>query len=240
MKIFHLLNKVLRNFKFQIKQYPNSDLRRRFSLMKKYNIDFVFDVGANKGQYAKELIFNKYYGDVHSFEPLSEEFAIITRESKYYKNWKVYNYALGEKSAELTINVSKNKVSSSILPLTNEHLNAASESIVIGTQNILVNRLDDVMKNFNINKRNLMLKIDTQGYEYNVLLGAGDYLEKFQIIQIELSLRTMYRGEKNYLQIIEFLSKYNFRLASIEPGFYDEKSGELLQFDGIFCKTQTR
>lgn len=236
MKIFHRINKSLRFFGVQIKKYPNVDLRRRLALMKLHKIEMVFDVGANIGQYANELFYNNFKGEIHSFEPMNSEFQVISKAARNLSKWSVHNFALGDKTEKLYINVSQNKFSSSILTLTNVHIEAANESVIIGKEAIEVKRLDEFVKEIQVGDKNLMLKIDTQGYEYNVLLGAGDYLDQFKLIQVELSLVKLYEGEKDFQQIIDFLRKRNFKLVSIEPGFYNEFSGELLQFDGIFCR----
>jgi len=236
MKIFHRINKSLRFLGVQIKKYPNVDLRRRLALMKLHNIEMVFDVGANIGQYANELFYNNFEGEIHSFEPMNYEFQVISKAARNLNKWSVHNFALGDKTEKLEINVSQNKFSSSILTLTNVHIAAANESVIIGKEAIEVKRLDEFVKEIQVSDKNLMLKIDTQGYEYNVLLGAGDYLDQFKLIQVELSLVKLYEGEKDFQHIIDFLRKRNFKLVSIEPGFYNEFSGELLQFDGIFCR----
>lgn len=80
------------------------------------------------------------------------------------------------------------------------------------------------------------MKIDTQGYENMVLNGALDSLKKIKIIQIEMSLIQTYEGTLSFEQMIEKLTALGFKLISIESGYYDKKTGNLLEVDGVFIK----
>jgi hypothetical protein len=60
-----------------------------------------------------------------------------------------------------------------------------------------------------------------------------------QAIEVELSLQLLYEGQTLYLAMIEFLQRRGYALASVVPGFHDERTGRLLQFDGIFVREQS-
>ena len=78
------------------------------------------------------------------------------------------------------------------------------------------------------------LKIDTQGFEENVLKGAESSLNHIDTIQLEMSLIPLYRDEPLFDEMYHFLYQKGYRLIAIEAGFTDEETGQLLQFDGIF------
>jgi len=59
--------------------------------------------------------------------------------------------------------------------------------------------LDEVFKKFYKKKENIMLKIDTQGYEWEVLQGSKKSLGKIKAIQVELSFEDLYKNQKNYI-----------------------------------------
>ena len=61
-------------------------------------------------------------------------------------------------------------------------------------------------------------------------------LETIKGIQIELSLVELYKDEVLYLQLLEKLTGLGFHLVGIEPGWYDDKTGKLIQFDGILFR----
>jgi hypothetical protein len=79
-----------------------------------------------------------------------------------------------------------------------------------------------------------MLKIDTQGYEKEVLIGAKNSLKDIFLLQLEMSLVPLYKNELLFLEFIDFLGREGFRLYSFEQGFSDPVNGRMLQLDGIF------
>jgi hypothetical protein len=79
-----------------------------------------------------------------------------------------------------------------------------------------------------------MLKIDTQGYEMEVLKGAEEILHMVKVLQIKMSLVPLYENSITYLSIIDYLKKLDFQLFALENGFTNQTTGQLLQTDGIF------
>ena len=80
----------------------------------------------------------------------------------------------------------------------------------------------------------VMVKADTQGYEYPVLLSAGESLKSVALLELELSLVELYKGQTLFRELDAFLLSQGFSLASMDDGFFDEQSGELLQLDAIY------
>ena len=81
-----------------------------------------------------------------------------------------------------------------------------------------------------------MIKIDTQGYEKNVIDGATESLNNIKIIQLEMSILPLYENEILFIEMINYLDKKGFQLFSLENGFSDLTTGQLLQVDGIFVQ----
>lgn len=81
-----------------------------------------------------------------------------------------------------------------------------------------------------------MMKIDTQGFEKNIIDGANESLKHFKIIQLEMSIVPLYENEMLYIEMINYLDKRGFQLFSLENGFSDRTTGQLLQVDGIFVQ----
>jgi FkbM family methyltransferase len=208
----------------------------RFKILKHLAIDAVLDVGANQGQYGKSLRRGGYRGNIISFEPLNSAFNQLKLCSKNDPLWQVNNYALGNENTDSIINISANSYSSSILAMTNAHTTLSKESAFVGEQNIVVKTLDSVFKNIVESDSNIFLKIDTQGYEKKVILGALNSLENIVGIQIEVSMIELYKEEVLFLDMINFLDSKGFKTISIESGFFDQKTGFLLQSDLIFVR----
>lgn len=205
------------------------------NILKNNNIDTLLDVGANVGQYTMELIRAGFKGRVISFEPLSGAYEILKMNASKRKNWELFNYALGEAEKVAPIHVSGHSPSSSFLPMTSAHLEAAPGSGYIKEELIEIKTLDAVFGSLGL-EGGIFLKIDTQGYEKKVLDGAINSLPLIKGIQLELSATRLYEGEESYYSICSFLEEKNFRLVRIIPGFSDKASGEMLQFDAIFLR----
>ena len=118
--------------------------------------------------------------------------------------------------------------------MKDEHIKTEPNSKYIGQQEIDVKKLDDVFDSFCKESDHVMLKIDTQGFEKQVLQGAEGILDKVSLIQLEMSLVALYETETLYLDIIEHLDKQGFKLIAFENGFSNKDTGILLQVDGVF------
>jgi FkbM family methyltransferase len=233
-QIRNLLNKLFNFMGYTLTKY--SIYQEYNMLMKNYGINKVIDIGANKGQFAQFIRKSGFMGELHSFEPLDEAFEKISKLSSNDKNWKVYQLAVGDTCGETEINVSENSVSSSILEMNASHLELAPQSRYTKKQTIQIKTLDSLKENLALDKGNIFLKIDTQGFEKNVLLGAEKVLENIKTIQLELSLKPLYNGEELFFDISKYLYDRGYFLVKIIPGIYDKSSRETLQFDGIFHK----
>ena len=82
----------------------------------------------------------------------------------------------------------------------------------------------------------VFLKIDTQGFEGEVLNGAQNVLHQIAIVQLEMSIVPLYVGQRLYDYFFSFFKERGFFLWSLERGFYDPISGQHLQFDGTFVR----
>ena len=83
---------------------------------------------------------------------------------------------------------------------------------------------------------NIFIKIDTQGYEWQVLDGAEEALKLACGLHLELSLVPLYAGQHLWMNIIERLNSKGFDLWNINKGFTDSRDGRLLQIDATFFK----
>lgn len=226
--------RLLKKNGFQVSRYPKGDLKRRIHLINYYKINKIFDVGANIGQYVTAAREFGFKGNIVSFEPLSEAFKLLKENSKKDKRWQINNFAIGDKNGNSIINISSNLSSSSIKDMLVSHESAAPNSKYIGTEEIIIKTLDSCYKDYIEEGDIIYLKIDTQGFEKNVLDGAAEFLEKVVLIQLEMSVNPLYDAELSMNETISYLKSNNFELVGLENGFQDPKTNHLLQVDGIF------
>jgi FkbM family methyltransferase len=232
-----LIHNFLKRRGIQIAKYPNDDLTRRMLIVKNNKIDTLLDVGANKGQYAIQMRSLGYDKKLLSFEPQQDAFNVLKQVAAKDPQWEVYDYALGDENTKSLIHIADNSFSSSILNMLPTHLESAPESKYVGNQEIEIKRLDSIFDDLCSPTASVMLKIDTQGYEKNVIDGAFEVLKRIKIIQLEMSILPLYENEILYTEMIQYLKAKSFELFSLESGgFYDLTSGQLLQVDGIFVR----
>jgi len=232
--------KIFQRFGILIRKYNagTSEDLRRIKLLQHYHIDLVFDIGANKGQYAIGIMDAGYSNKIVSFEPLSSVHTIIERESKRFPQWTVApRCAVGSKNEEIEINISANSVSSTLLNMLDSHIEGAPESKIIGKEKVKVVPLDEAAQAYISGSKNIFLKIDVQGFEQEVLKGAERMIDKAKGIEMEISLIPLYENQNWLLpQVLEYMQKKGFQLTSIVPAFTDNATGKVLQCNGIFFR----
>ena len=200
-----------------------------------FKIDLVLDVGANTGQFSEKIIKLGYKKKIISFEPMSEAHRELSLKSKKIKNWQIYDrVGVGKQKSIKTLNISKNSVSSSILEISKNKLNQEPNAKFIKKEKINLISLNDLLKKKIYKKKRIFLKIDTQGYEKQIIIGASKVLNRIHCIMLEASITPLYKGEVNYLNIIEFMKKKGFYVWAIERGFSNKKIGKVNQIDVIF------
>lgn len=209
---------------------------RRAKMLRTQNVDLVLDVGANEGTYPIELRQCGYKKRIISFEPLSQSFSLLQQRSAGDPLWDCKNMAIGDSNGTIEINISGHKTSSSILPITEAHIQAMPTSAVVGKEKVKIAKLDSLLGKLFERNENIYLKIDVQGYEKHVLQGAEKVLRQTHVIELELSLTPMYESGTLMYEMLDYLAGIGFNLVSLEPAFIDPKKGIMLQVDGIFVK----
>tara|TARA_Y100000590_G_scaffold465838_1_gene639320 strand:- start:1828 stop:2562 length:735 start_codon:yes stop_codon:yes gene_type:complete len=230
------INEFLSNFNLRIEKIStNQNLYDVLNfLFLKLDIDTLFDIGANEGQFAKKIRSAGYSKKIISFEPINGIHQKLKKNSKKDQNWLAENFAIGEKDGDAVINVSNYSLSSSILQMSKIHLDAKESSKYISSQNVAIKKIDTYIKEKNYDNNNLFLKIDTQGTEYDIIKGAQNNIQNIRGILCELSLSELYLGQKLWLEIIEDLTSKNFEIWYLEKGFQHPRNKKVLQLDCVF------
>lgn len=200
-----------------------------------FNINTIYDIGANTGQYASELFELGFKGRIISFEPLSKPHMKLELNSKNNPQWYVHDKcAIGNINGDTLINISKNSVSSSILPILDAHIKSAKDSVYIDSERVVVKTFDSIFSTYYHTNEKSLLKIDTQGFESEVLDGAVNSLSDITLIQCELSLVPLYKDQKLFKEMISKIESFGFTMWSIRSGFTNGDNGRTLQVDAIF------
>jgi len=200
-----------------------------------YKIDLILDIGASRGQYVDSIRRMGYDNHFISFEPVKAPFKEL--QDKFESDLKVipYNYAIGDRNADIEINVSECDMCSSVLDVTKITTDVEAATKHVGVEKCMLRKLDYFYDQFK-DCENLMLKIDTQGFESQVLVGAPKTLKKAKVVFIEMSLVELYKGQALFSDIVDKLEESGFELFAITPAFMDNSNGRMLQVDGLFVK----
>jgi FkbM family methyltransferase len=199
--------------------------------------NIVFDIGANVGQFAQELRSVGFQGKIVSFEPLTSAHEDLSKGSVTDPLWHIHpRAALGDQDGEVDINVAGNSVSSSVLPMLDSHASAAVGSAYVAVERTPLIRLDSVASQYAEPDSRCFIKIDAQGFEWQVLDGAADTLRRSHGVLCELSLVPLYEGQRLWRDVIDRLETEGFTLWAIQRGFTDPRNGRSLQVDAIFLR----
>lgn len=227
---------MIRFIKEKIKYRLNKPLRRRKKLLSHFGITKILDVGANAGQYALELRKINFTGNIISFEPIHSVFNELKKNLSNDAKFVAKNFALGDKEEVKTINIAKNFASSSFFSRTKYMEENAKQTEYIGEEQVEIKILDTIYDTICDPEDVVFLKLDTQGYEKNILNGSIESLKKIKGVQIELALKPTYVNAPNFKEIFSILENSGFKLYSLEDGFEDEITGQLLEIDAVFFR----
>jgi len=199
------------------------------------HVDTVIDVGANIGQFASNLRRSGYDGQIISFEPIGSVFDQLSKRFANDKLWRGFQLALGNKACSDVINVSKNPVYSSLKAQTNLAHGFDPNARYVRSETIKIARLDDIFSTLGGNV--VFLKVDTQGFERQVLEGSENSLQSIVGIQLELPIEHLYENTWEFHESIEFMKSLGFTLSQIRPiNVLQHDPMSIMEVDCIFSR----
>lgn len=229
------LKRLLRRLDIHAGRHRNTLAGARETILARSDVDLVIDVGAHAGEYGGSLREAGYRGPIVSFEPVRSQFERLSAAAAGDAAWECRNYAAGSAAGAATINVSGNDgFSSSLLNMKEAHEQAVGDSRYERSEQIQVVSLDEELQGFERSRRHAYLKVDTQGFEHEVIKGGPGVLSGCRAVELELSLTPLYEGQLLAGEMIELMRVHGFKPTHVEPEFVDPASGELLQLNGLF------
>ncbi len=179
---------------------------------------YIVDVGANRGQSAKffSRVFNNH--EIYCFEANPNLVEKLRKKTKNI-NRKIFCIALGNESKETEFNIC---VLDAISTLSNPNLKSSYnifKSKILKTDvsklykkiNVRMQLLDSYFEKNQIKAMDI-LKIDVEGFEYQVLIGSKLIISslKPRVIQVEVHHNDQYQNYNPYLEIL--LNSYGYEL----------------------------
>ena len=181
----------------------------------------IFDVGGHNGE--SILFFNKNFNlhKIYTFEPLESNFLKLKINTRKISKKIVYfNCALGEKKENRIIK-EMIETSSSTLNELNENSNyfkkkkfflgVKEEKKMFVEKKVPIDKAANIIKQFKIHKIDL-LKIDTEGFELNVIKGFGRNINLVRVVIFEHHYDLMIKKNYTYRDINRYLINQGFDL----------------------------
>ena len=234
------IKQMLHRVGFELRRFSveQSENARFISMLRTHNVNLIFDVGANAGQFGVLLREIGFDGKIVSFEPLSDARENLLNISKNDPLWQIaLQTAIGEENGEIEIQIAGNSHSSSVLDMLDTHVRAAPDSKYIGKEKVALRTLDSIAPDYMDSNSIAFIKIDTQGYETQVMNGAKKLMSQIVGLQVEISLVPLYKGQCLFDEMLKKLKNDGFELWSISTVFSDPNTGQLLQVDATFFRT---
>jgi len=175
-------------------------------VLKNYKIDTVFDVGAHTGEYSGLFRILGFSGKIYAFEPHPITYGILKERLREFDRNYCYNLGFSNKVGKqilfdhADIDLKHGTPHATLYP---EVIIDMHKSKKISSMEISLNTIDFFVKENGIQKISL-LKIDTEGNEYSILMGAKDMIKNdlVDIIQFEF-------GEMNVASRVFFKDFYD-------------------------------
>ena len=187
------------------------------------NFKLIFDIGGHKGETLNFFLKNFEVEKIISFEPSSINFKyleknLIQLKSKFTKS-KIYleNLGIGNKKEKKKLKQHYESSSSTIKDFN-------EKSVYFKRKNFLLNINKDIFKEIEIDiitledyikekefKKIDLIKIDTEGYEFEVLSGLRDKLSCVKFLMFEHHYDDMLQKDYTFNDINNLLKKYNFK-----------------------------
>ena len=190
-----------------------------------YGFDIFLDIGAHKGESIKLFASNFDISTIYSFEPNPISFQFLIKNfhtiKNKFKNTNIIleNFALGSSNQKILLKQISESSSSTLRDL-NENSKYFKKKIFFLKNSINQNFFKEVavnqilLSNY-INKKDIQkidfIKIDTEGYELEVLKGAKDILIKTSYILFEHHYDDMIVKNYFFSDIHNFLKENNFK-----------------------------
>ena len=190
----------------------------------------VFDVGAHYGETIK--LFNKELNikKIYSFEASSKNYKILKKNIFKYDQKKVetLNYGIGNKITKSYINQTIESSSSTIneLNINSKYLKKKLKILNIKDKNSFQHKvpIEIITLDYFIEKKKIenvdLLKIDTEGYEFNVLKGLSKHNQKIKLVYFEHHYDDMIIKNYKFGDIHQLLENYGFKMIKKSKMFF--------------------
>jgi FkbM family methyltransferase len=219
-----LPGKIKRQIKTKLGVPSQEDSLKRIKTLG-FNPQFCLDIGAYEGCWAREFKSIFPGTSILMLEGQNEKERALINTKKQYKDVDYRIALLGANESLVTFN--KYETASSVL---GEHHATGAQ-----TEIRKLSSLDSVVSKTPFEKPDF-IKIDTQGYELEVLKGGQKTLTHAEFVLLEVSMLDIYKEAPLVADVIGYMRSKNFVLYDICTLMKRPLDGALFQSDFLFVK----
>ena len=198
----------------------------------------LVDVGGQEGLQPNWMLRAREITPV-IFEPIPAEAAKLRAVTGRIPGAKILEYGLSNRIGQETLNLTVASGCSSIL-MPNDRFARQYEIgrifDVVGQETIACQRYDALFVRGEAPAPDV-IKIDVQGFEYQVLLGFGNLLDGCLAIELETHFYPLYREQRLIGDLVTFLADFGFVLRNLAP--VPNFDGDLVEADLQFTKRRS-
>ena len=174
--------------------------RRIIKFLKDLNFDYAIDVGAHKGAFISGILILKKVKKIYAFEPQVNIFKVLKNKYANNDNVKIYNLALDKEISKKDIYINKLSSTSTLSKFNPDSIFLKIKIWLLFQKKlhwqiqIQTNTIDNQFKDIKLENT---LKIDVEGLELDVLMGAEYKISnEIKYILIEHKYGKQYEGSR--------------------------------------------
>ncbi len=199
----------------------------------------IVDVGASGGLQEKWV---KQPGLIRPvlFEPNATEAEQLRGSLSHIPGALVIERGLSSRAGEFELTIGRHYGCTSLLKADPDMLAGYSIAPLYeatGTAQVWCDRYDTLYNQGEVPAPDV-IKLDVEGYEYEILLGFGGLLDQCLGIEVEAWLTPIYRNTKLLHELIDYLRRFGFVLRRFEP--VNAFDGDLILGDAFFTLNRAR
>jgi FkbM family methyltransferase len=237
MNLKKTLRSVVNRTGFDVVRLHSSPRRTLLGLVG-HEFRSVIDVGANKGQFAKEISALFPHAQLFCFEPLEEPFRALSEWAGLQGGRvRCYKTALGESEGVVTMQEhSDHSPSSSLLATTETCQELYPQTRAAQSTSIRIATMDEVLAD-ELPKipRDILLKLDVQGFEDRVIRGGRGVLSQCHAVILEVCVAPLYQAQANFQVLNNLLYEAGFSyVGNLDQVFGPD--GKVVFLDAVFSR----
>jgi len=226
LKLFNPLFKKLGYNPF----VANRDLNHFFSTIKKIGFEpkHIVDVGANHGMWTREAL--KYFPDSYYtlFEP-QKELENSVKDLLANPRIKFNPVGAGSQAGNFKLTIGKSDTESSFIYTEKEAAEGGARQIEVPivTLNEFLGKMDVPTPD--------LIKVDAEGFDFEVLKGSSDFIGKTEIFVVEVSV-AFESMDNSFLKMMNFMDEMGYKIFEITQMMRFETHGGLGLAELCFIK----